>query len=155
MSIPLVDPSSVSGDAHVQVILILGGLLVTLVSAFVYIVKGAKSAEVAATQSSAANQAVNNVGAGEHRLYDKISHILALAQTNAKNIEKLVKIQDEFSDLGWQHLPPDLHDAVALTSTVRELQHAHKEQSELLQEIKLMLGDHVKWEMSQKWPPRD
>ena len=134
-----------SPDEHIQVILMLGALLSTLVAALVYLAKSYINTKIAAEQSTEANKAVNNVGPGDHRLYDKISSI-------EKNVEHLIRDQETFDSHGWETLPQDLGTAVGLTTTIRDLQHGHKEQGEKLDEIKSILIEHVEREMRVKYP---
>jgi hypothetical protein len=91
---------------HDKIIASLVGLLGLSITALVYVIKNYGLSKTAAEQSSEANKAVNNVGPGEHRLYDLVM--------------KVVEKQEEF-DRKWGNLPSDMDDAVDLMTVVNEL----------------------------------
>ena len=138
------EPTTALAD-HDQIVLAVIALASMLAASLVYLVKGYSNSKTAAEQATEANKAVNNVGPGDHRLYDKISSI-------EKNVEHLIRDQETFDSHGWETLPQDLGTAVGLTTTIRDLQHGHKEQGEKLDEIKSILVEHVEWEMRVKYP---
>lgn len=122
-----------------QVLLALIAVIATSVAALVFVIRNMNISKVAAEQATAANSAVNNVGPGQHRMYDKISRI-------EEHVEKLLKDQDRFDSHGWETLPNDLNTAVALTQTIRQLQHNDEKIDTILAELR----EHVEWEMSVK-----
>jgi hypothetical protein len=126
------------------IILALIGLVSTSIAALVYTIKNGKISQEGVDQITAVNNAVNNVGPGEHRLYD----MLALVR---KDIEYLTIAQREFASKGWGSLPPDLNNAIGLTEVIRDLQHSDKEVILKLTEIKTALIEHTEWEMKQKY----
>lgn len=94
-------------NAHDQITLGIIGLLGLVVTALVYVVKAYANTKVAAEQSTKANEAVNNVGPGEHRLYDIIAAIQEKQAT---------------FDRAWGNLPEDMHDAVGLTELLNSME---------------------------------
>jgi len=90
------------------------------------------------SQAKAANAAVNNVGPGEHSLWDQINMI-------RRDVDELVRAQREFAAKGWPSLPDDIATASMLTSTIRTLQHD-------VNDIKRTLEHHVEWEETMKYP---
>ena len=139
------EPTTAALADHDQIVLAVIALASMLAASLVYLVKGYSNSKTAAEQATEANKAVNNVGPGDHRLYDKISSI-------EKNVEHLIRDQETFDSHGWETLPQDLGTAVGLTTTIRDLQHGHKEQGEKLDEIKSILVEHVEWERRVKYP---
>ena len=131
----------------------LGVVILLLVGALLYLVASArKQIDSVEHHAKAANRAVNNVGPGEHRMYDKIEMIRA-------NVESLVQAHEEFAKRGWQTLPDDLATSSALTSTIRELQHADRmvkhgldDLAFAISKIDTKITNHVEWEESQKYP---
>ena len=113
---------------------------------------GMRAAQKAKTSSREANAAVNDVGTGELRIYEKVSRIDDV-------VGRLEKHQDDFDAKGWETgLPVDMNSAPKLTETIRGLQH----QAELhsahfdtvngkLDKVLEDLTAHVEWEMKQKY----
>lgn len=130
----------------------LAAVILLLVGAILYLVASArKQIDQAVYHAQAANEAVNNVGPGDHRLLDKIEMIRT-------DVESVVKAQEEFAKNGWLTLPSDLASSSALTSTIRELQHADKtiqhgltELSDAISRIDKKISEHVDWEENVKW----
>lgn len=112
-------------------------VLMMLAAGLIYLVKTFKAAQ-------GANSAVNNVGPGEHRLYDKIGFL-------QKGMEHLIEANDQFNRKGWNSLPQDINTASGLTEVIRELQNDHRSGHELLERIEIELLRHIKWEESQKY----
>jgi len=139
-------------DENLQVILLLGTLLSTVVAALVYLVKGYGNSKIAAEQSTAANRAVNDIGPGDHRLYDKVTMIAEDTHTNRKAIEKLIANQEQFDAHGWENLPQDMDDAVSLTEKIRGLERGRDSNAEKIDQILAELRQHVAWEMAEKYP---
>ena len=129
-------------DRHDQIMLALIALVATSIAALVWVIKSGRLAKDSNEQIAAVNRAVNDIGPGEHRLWDKIDNI-------EKAVVHLEHDQETFDSHGWETLPADLNTAVGLTTTIRDLQDGHKK----LDRIIAMLGEHVEWEMSQKYPP--
>jgi hypothetical protein len=118
------------GAAHDQIVLGLIGVLGVVIAGLVYIVKAYANTKVAAQQATEANKAVNNIGPGEHRLYDVIARIEAK--------------QDDF-DKRWGNLPDGMDDAVGLVELLHGLDRR-------VSEIQVQLVEHVAWEMAVKYP---
>ena len=102
-------------------------------------------------ESRAANAAVNNVGPGEHSLYDAVQHLSA-------DVTYLVQQQRDFAEKGWLTLPADLSTAAALTEVVRDLQHGQTQldaqcqaMTHQIKTIHDFLRDHDEWERQQKY----
>ena len=134
-----------------QIMLALIALVGTSIAALVFIIRNSKTAEAAAAdaataavQATAANAAVNNVGEGRHNLYDMVERI-------RDDVSELKRDQDTFDSHGWETLPPDLGTAVALTTTIRDLQNNHKQVNGKLDTLIVELREHVAWEMDAKY----
>jgi hypothetical protein len=122
-------PADIS-TAHDQIMLGLVALLGTLIATFAYVVRNGGYAKTAASESRAANHAVNNIGPEkEHTLY--------------KLVEKIAEKQEEF-DKKWGNLPDEIDDAVGLV----ELLHAMHSR---IEEVHKDLLEHVTWEMEAKY----
>ena len=117
-------------DSDNQVILALIALIGTSIAALVYTIRNNVIARQIAVDASEANKAVNNVGPGEHRLYEVISRIESK--------------QDAF-DKAWGNLPAEMANAVALVDLVRGIRRD-------VAEIQVELKGHIDWEQSVKWP---
>ena len=126
------------------IIFALIGMVGTSIAALVYTIRNNRIAKDGVDQISQVNNAVNNIGPGEHRLYDMISLIRS-------DIEYLTNEQRNFAAKGWNSLPEDINTAVGLTSVIRDLQHAEKEVINKLQVIQDTLIEHTEWEMQQKY----
>ena len=121
-------------------------LVGTSLAALVWVIRNGRLARDSNVQISAVNRAVNDVGPGEHRLYDKVTHN---SETLARVEDALVRLQldqETFDSHGWETLPQDINTAVGLTTTIRDLQNGHKK----LDKIIAMLSEHVEWEIGQK-----
>jgi hypothetical protein len=103
---------AILGDDH-SVTLALAAVITMLAGVLGVTIKGMQ-------HSREANRAVNDVGTGETRIFEKVSN-------TEIDVAKLVATQERFAALGWATLPPDIHDAVGLTTTIRALQHAADE----------------------------
>lgn len=92
-----------------QVLLALIGVGATLVGILGVTMKNLQ-------HSRAANKAVNDVDAGEMRLYEKVTRI-------DEAVMRLDAANSEFEERGWLHgLPKDLSTAPAFTQTIRDIQ---------------------------------
>ena len=141
----IIESAGITPDVtNAQIIVALIAVLATCVGILGYVIKNASTSKRGLEQATQANSAVNNIGPGEHRLYDKITGIEA-------SVQKLIEIQEKFSDHGWETLPPDLNTAVGLTVTIRELQHSYHTVNGKLDEILINLQEHVEWEMQEKY----
>jgi len=128
---PWASDSTVAGGL-ILVVTMLVGVLVFLVRTF------------SATRQ--VNQAVNNVGPGEHSLWDQVSFI-------REDISVLVEAQKDFAEKGWRTLPDDIGTASRLTETIRHLQ-AGAEGNERdharivadLEKLSAILSEHDRWE---------
>lgn len=138
--------SQAAGESgyHDQVIFALIALVGTSITALVYVIRNGKYAKQGAEDAAATNAAVNNVGPGQHKLYDLVQRI-------HDDVVDLKKDQEQFDSHGWETLPADLNSAVALTSTIRDLQHHYERVDEKLDTLIGELRDHVAWEMGAKY----
>jgi hypothetical protein len=98
-----------------QIILALIAVIATAVAALVYTIKNNGIAKQGAKAANETNAAVNNIGPGEHRLYDMVVMI-------RDEVKALTNSQSEVDKKGWSTLPVDLGSATALTETIRTLQ---------------------------------
>lgn len=102
-------------------------------------------------QSRAANAAVNNIGPGDHSLWDQVTFI-------REDVSALVDAQRQFSEKGWSTLPDDIGTSARLTETIRHLQHAaesntaeHSVILEQLSELSRFVKGHDAWERQAKY----
>jgi Na+-translocating ferredoxin:NAD+ oxidoreductase RnfG subunit len=128
---------------HQQIILALVAVIAPLVGALVVL---AKRTTIAAEQATMANRAVNNVGPGEHSLWDQVSFV-------REDVMELVEAQRDFAKRGWQTLPEDISTAARLTETIRDLQHSaatnQAEHDRIIAKIDTLadsLREHDRWE---------
>lgn len=133
-----------SHGVDLQVFLPLLGMVGVMVSALVFLVKSYRQSEIAASESKAANAAVNNVTPGLPTLYQNVEHV-------AQVVNKLADAQEDFAKRGWATLPDDIGTAAALTQTIRELQHQNQHQDQKLETILKELREHIEWEYNQKY----
>ena len=103
--------TTLPSDAHDQIILALIAIVGTSIAALVYIIKNTTITKAAAKDAAEANIAVNNIGPGDHRLYDVISRIEAK--------------QADFDKL-WGNLPSHMNSAVTLSETIHDIQDSIK-----------------------------
>jgi len=144
--------AAAASDTETQGLIgIVGVLAVALAGALTFSIKGWQEAKRGASQAKQANAAVNNVGPGEHRLFDKVSHL-------ADAMDRIEAKQDQFDMKGWPSLPSDINTAAGLTEVIRDLQHGHvdglKDHQEILGRLAAMdteIKAHVLWEETQKY----
>jgi hypothetical protein len=102
--------------ASTEVVLGLIAIITLLSGGLVYIVKNYNSTKEVLVQSTAVNNAVNNVGPGESRIYDMVLDIKL-------SVDKLKEDAEARALKGWDSLPSDLANAPAVVETIREIQH--------------------------------
>ena len=134
-----------------QIILALIAIIATAIAGLVYTIKNNSLVKEGSKAAQQVNQAVNNVGPGEHRLYDMVAMI-------RDEIKYLTEAQHDFANKGWATLPADIGTASRLTETIRDLQSKDKFVVQKLEEITVSLKslheglqEHVEWEMQQKY----
>lgn len=136
---------------HTALLATLAAILGSLVAVITLLVRNAKDTKIAAKNAVAANNAVNNIGPGEHSLWDQVGFM-------REDLRKLVEAQESFAEKGWNKLPIDLADAPALTQTIRDLQNRGQALTKDVGEIKTtvkeldeLIREHDKWERAQKY----
>jgi hypothetical protein len=134
-----------------QIMLALIALLGTCVACLVWIIKNGRTIRIAADEATAANHAVNNVGGGDHKMYDMVRDIKGEVKQIKSDVTGLKKDQTQFDSHGWETLPPDIGTAVGLTTTIRDLQNNHKQVNGKLDTLISELREHVVWEMDTKY----
>lgn len=105
------------------VVLALIAVISLAVGALVYAIKNNTLGKEIAKDASEANKAVNNVGPGEHRLYDKVTTLLA----DVKQIKATqARHQQNWDDFNakWGNLPDDMDDGADLAVLLREMHHS-------------------------------
>jgi uncharacterized protein (UPF0333 family) len=117
--------STATGDLdHEQLLLGLLALVGTSIAALVYTIKNNTLGKTIKDEASAANNAVNNVGPGEHRLYDLVAKIEDRQKTSydhfSRAIARVESKQNDF-DKKWGNLPPTLDNAVSLSDTITHI----------------------------------
>lgn len=90
-------------------------LVATSITALVWVIRNGRWVKQGALDAAAANAAVNNVGPGQHTLYEMI-------ETIRNDVADLKRDQEEYDSHGWGTLPADLNTAVGMTITIRDLQ---------------------------------
>ena len=128
------DSMSAISDTHDQIILALIAIIGTSVAALVYTIRNNTLNKAIAKDASEANKAVNNVGPGEHRMYDAL----------VNGLKEIADKQAEF-DRKWGNLPDDMDDAVGLVELLHSMSHR-------MDQVQTELREHVAWETSQKYP---
>ena len=123
------DTGVLPSSEHDQVILALIALIGTSIAALVYTIRNNALGKGIAVDAAEANRAVNNVGPGEHRLYDLVSRI---------------EVKQDAFDKAWGNLPAEMGDAVGLVSLLHGMRRD-------ISTIQTQLAEHVEWEMSIKW----
>lgn len=148
--------------SHEQVLLALIALVGTSIAALVYIIRngriaqvGLDHAETAAQQATAANAAVNNVGPGQHKLYDMMFQVHTTNEQLLKDVTALVEAQRDFTKRGWANLPEPINTALGLTTTILDLQRHAEDVNGKLDTIIGELRGHVEWEMQEKYGSHD
>jgi hypothetical protein len=131
---------------------VLTGILASLVTILVYLIRGTRDAREAAYHSQQANAAVNGRGPGEHKLYDLVAHIEERQKAQTEDLQVLIEGKLDFDRRGWPSLPPGLSTAAELTSTIDGLRHHDERVDEKLDAILQELRAHVQWEEAQKYP---
>jgi hypothetical protein len=127
-------------DSHDQIILALIAIISVSIGALVYTIKNNALGKDIAKNAYEANKAVNNIGPGEHRLYEVIARIEAK--------------QDEF-DRKWGNLPADMDDAVGLAELLHGMDQRVARIEGKQDQMQGQLIEHVAWEMAQKYPGSD
>ena len=101
----------------VGVVAVLG----TVIATFGIAIRNGGYSKTAAKAATEANKAVNNVGPGEHRLYDLI--------------DQIAQKQAEF-DVRWGNLPAGLDNSVSLAETIHDIHRTiHSMQTDLRNHI--------------------
>ena len=146
-------------DDHLQVILVLTGIVSSLVAALVMMTKTLKAARGAETQAEQVNRAVNMTDGP--RIYQlvqdtslAVDRVETLARTNAKAIAHLASTQEAFEAKDWEALagtpissgPKLLSWVNAQTSAVTRLERDHAETNRKLDQIHETLSTHAAWE---------
>ena len=124
-----VGTAGLPSDTNQALVYLIGVLVVGVMSALTFTIK-------AWSQARAANAAVNNVGPGEHRLYDQIGHL-------SDAIQRIETKQNDFDTKGWPTLPSDMNTAAGLTEVIRDIQHE-------LHVVNTRLAAHDEWERTVK-----
>lgn len=142
--------TTASNVTHDQITVIVLGLLGTTIATLVWVIKNGSRvketsdyAQIAAHQSSAANKAVNNVGPGDHTLYDMVAAIKEDVLELKAEVKDVRAEQRAFASHGWETLPDDMNTAVALTQTIRGLQNGHSAVHDKLDSIAAELRAHI------------
>ena len=86
----------VPDQPHHFTIGLLGVLVVMMVAVLVYVLRTLAAAQAAQMSAHEANQAVNNTGPGEHRLYDRVHNIEEefgrFRDSNAAEHESIIRL---------------------------------------------------------------
>ena len=135
------------GKVQDEQIRILVGALVALVTAVIgmmtLLIRTLAHSKEAAADARATNAAVNNTGPGEHRLYDKITHIQV-------DVEHLVEVNKIFQARGYDGMDEDLSTGPALQHTIREIQQGGDDVGSRLNTIQEMLEAHIEREQADR-----
>lgn len=123
----------------------LGVVILILVVALIWVIKNMRGTlDETLKYSMKAEHAVNGVGEGEHRLFDKV-HLIQ------EQVTMLLDFQKDHERRGWRSLPDDLNTAAGLTQTIRSLQDHDSHIQETLDRIETRLIQHVEWEEKEKY----
>ena len=84
-----------------------------------------------------ASGAVNGVGPGEHRLYERVAvlhqmmvHLTERHEHMTIHLREITSFQREFSDKGWRSLPEGIDTGTGLASTIQALEQEAKQNRE-------------------------
>lgn len=137
------EPDKVVDNLGVTGTLALVILMLTII--IVWLIKASNGPiKEAAYFSKKAEHAVNGVGEGDHRLYDRVDMI-------AQEVSSLLEFREEYRKSGWELLPTDIGNAISLTTTIRALQASTIDIKESLDKIEELLLKHVEWEQTEKY----
>jgi hypothetical protein len=134
-----------------QIMLALIGLVSMAIAALVWVIRNGRYLKTAAEEATAASAAVNNVGSGDHKMYDMVRDTKAEVKQIQADVSALKRDQAQFDSHGWETLPPDLGTAVGLTTTIRGLQSGHAAINGKLDTLIAELREHVAWEMDARY----
>jgi hypothetical protein len=134
-----------------QVVLALIAVIATAVGALAFVIRGAQNtAKDTNEQVREVNRAVNNIGPGEHRLYDKVDHIsneLSLVTEILNTVTRELKEHRAFwkdFHLKWGNLPEELDSAADLAVTLSRIR-------DEIRNVQTSLSKHVEWEENHKY----
>lgn len=152
---------AISGSSSDQVVLALISIIAIAVGALVFVIKNGKVArdtneQVTNTistiqdtnaQITQVNRAVNNIGPGDHRLYDKV----ALAVNELEEVKDILGyVTEEIKQnrvnwknfhTAWDSLPDGMNNASDLAKSLLEIRGD-------IAKVQQALAEHVMWEMS-------
>lgn len=94
---------SVVNTSSDQIVLALIAVISLSMGALVFVIRNSKMVKETHEQISQVNTAVNNIGPGEHRLYDKVTHVISELE-DVKNILHDVTIEISQHRLYWEQL---------------------------------------------------
>lgn len=142
---------AVANTSSDNIVLALIAVIATSVGALVFVIRAAATVSKDTNQQvSEVNNAVNNIGPGEHRLYDKVDHISReLASVTATLNSVSQELRDhrtnwEKFNASWGSLPPEMDTAADLAVVI---EHIRDDVKRVREELK----NHVEWEMKQKY----
>ena len=139
--IVLVAQQTTGADMHDQVMLALAGVIAALVTLFGVVLRS--QIKEATKHAREANQAVNNVDYGEHRLYDQVRANTAALSRIESAVSRHAEFWDDFH-VRWGRLPDDLDDAHDLLTVLGKMQSQ-------IDTIADRLATHDAWERETKW----
>jgi hypothetical protein len=131
-------------DSETQIVLALIALIGTSIAALVYTIKNNSIGKSIAIDASEANRAVNNVGPGEHRLYDKVSTVITEMSAIKSHIHEHQEKWDEFN-ARWGNLPEALGNGANLVVTIHDIRNSVASVSEKVSTLDSKLDEYIKW----------
>lgn len=142
---------AVANTSSDQIVLALIAVIAASVGALVFVIRNAGgTVKDTNRQVTEVNKAVNNIGPGEHRLYDKVDHIYqelgqvtGILQTVTEELKDHRTRWEEFH-ARWGSFPDGMDSAADLAITLNQIKAD-------IQKVQDALKEHVEWEMGEKY----
>lgn len=125
-----------------QIVLALIAVIAASVGALVFVIRNGKVARDTNVQISEVNKAVNNIGPGEHRLYDKVTHILVDLSEVKANVSTLTTLVEQHS-IFWENLHQRWGTSTHEPGPTNEMTVALKEIREEVSKFSTVLEAHI------------
>lgn len=122
-----------------QIVLALIAVIAASVGALVFVIRNGKVVRDTNEQITQVNAAVNNIGPGEHRLYDKVSHVISELE-DVKDILADVTLEIKQHKLFWDqlhrlHIREPTPAEAALVTTLKEIKEEVSKVQEKLEKL--------------------
>lgn len=126
-----------------QVVLALIAVIAASVGALVFVIRNGRLVKDTNTQITEVNKAVNNVGPGEHRLYDKVTHLM-LDMSEIKDVLGSLSGQMEEHRLFWEDFHRKWGTSTKKVDPNNDIAVILNEIRTEVGKVQLVLKDHIK-----------